>query len=90
MISANFTPRWVTAVGSTGAWSLGQGCRWDHLPGASCLGEEQPPFLSTQLVKDGAEPGGKHWDFPMSLWGLSLTPSALIPNLAVVVFWRPP
>lgn len=24
----------------------GQGCLWDQLPAASCLGEEQPCFLS--------------------------------------------
>lgn len=49
----------------------GQGCLWDQPPAASCLGEEQPPFPS-HPAGGGAEEG-KHRDFPMNLWGLSLT-----------------
>lgn len=44
------------------SWGLqrgsGQGCLWDQLPPASCLGEEQPPFLSHPVGGGAGE--GKH------------------------------
>lgn len=59
----------------------GQGCLLDQLPAANCFGEEQPPFLF-HPAGGGAEEG-KHWDFPMSLWGLSL----IAPTLSSAQTW---